>query len=260
MEVGFGGLPAIEVASSLERWVSNEIALSCDITPFPPTMALSTTEHLTLQLRIYALYDASPRIAALMISALSVEVLIIIGMFGIVSEAAGNMVRCNVTVVPAWFGVFCAAPTSFERLLCVLAMYKGYQRVQSLANKALQNILFLLAVSVAHLSFLSLRIQAVYIIKLIWLKDVKASLEVITVFAVALPSVMSGWIMINVRHCLSTPDTPSETSLGQFSLPASSNNDEVNSNLCYYYVCASVAVDIYMTPCQRRLADVRTLT
>ncbi|KAF7350277.1 hypothetical protein MVEN_01331700 [Mycena venus] len=52
-----------------------------------------------LQLRIYALYDASPRIAALIIGAFIVEILVVIGMFGIgstsleaVAEAVGNMV------------------------------------------------------------------------------------------------------------------------------------------------------------------------
>jgi hypothetical protein len=92
-----------------------------------------------LQLRIYALYDASPRIGALIVSAFSLEVLAVVGMFGfgsaevtgtfslarviytdiqiaefsVVAEAVGVMVRCNVTAVPAWLWVLWVPVTRY---------------------------------------------------------------------------------------------------------------------------------------------------
>ncbi|KAJ7866035.1 hypothetical protein B0H14DRAFT_2733412 [Mycena olivaceomarginata] len=154
-------------------------------------MSISWAIQIILQLRIYALYDASPRIGALIVSAFSLEVLAVVGMFGfgyaevtVVAEAVGVMVRCNVTAVPAWLWVLWVPVTSFELLLCVLALYKGYQRVESTGHQALQDIL----VRDSVMYFLA--IQFVYIFNLFcWVKDVEASLEALTALAVALPSI-----------------------------------------------------------------------
>ncbi|KAJ7895541.1 hypothetical protein B0H14DRAFT_2680730 [Mycena olivaceomarginata] len=187
-------------------------------------MSISWAIQIILQLRIYALYDASPRIGALIVSAFSLEVLAVVGMFGfgyaevtVVAEAVGVMVRCNVTAVPAWLWVLWVPVTSFELLLCVLALYKGYQRVESTGHQALQDIL----VRDSVMYFLA--IQFVYIFNLFcWVKDVEASLEALTALAVALPSIMSGRMMINLRYALVPPNTmasPSEISLEEISLP-----------------------------------------
>ncbi|KAJ7362255.1 hypothetical protein DFH08DRAFT_840570 [Mycena albidolilacea] len=187
-------------------------------------MSISWAIQIILQLRIYALYDASPRIGALIVSAFSLEVLAVVGMFGfgsadatVVAEAVGVMVRCNVTAVPAWLWVLWVPVTSFELLLCVLALYKGYQRVESTGHKALQDIL------VRDSVLYYLAIQCVYIFNLFcWVKDVEASLEALTALAVALPSIMSGRMMINLRYALVPPNTmasPSEISLEEITLP-----------------------------------------
>ncbi|KAJ7487964.1 hypothetical protein FB451DRAFT_730147 [Mycena latifolia] len=101
-------------------------------------MSVSWATQVILQLRIYALYDGSPKIAALICSIFFMEVLSVVGMFSVasantevVAEAMGDMVRCKVTAVPSWLWLFWVAVTSFEFLLCILAAYKGYQRVRA---------------------------------------------------------------------------------------------------------------------------------
>jgi len=196
-------------------------------------MSISWAIQVILQLRIYALYDASPGIAALIIGAFSVEVLAVIGLFSVgsanntvVAEAVGNMVRCSATAVPGWLWVFWLPVTSFELLLCVLAIYKGYQRVHSIGHQALQDIL------VRDSVIYYLAIQCVYVFNLIcWVRDAKVSLEVLTALAIALPSVMSSRMMINIRRALLLPNTlasPSEISLPDISLPGPSNNPDSN--------------------------------
>ncbi|KAJ7135705.1 hypothetical protein C8R44DRAFT_976540 [Mycena epipterygia] len=189
-------------------------------------MSISWSTQVILLLRIYALYDGSPRIAALIISAFAVEVFTVIGMFGfasfhitVVAEAMDNLVRCKVTAIPSWLWLFWVSITSFELLLCVLAVYKGYQRVRLSAQfssgpQVLQDIM--IRDSVLYY----LMIQGVYIYNLMfWIKDTKDSLDVLTGLAVALPCVMGSRMMINVRHTLLAANTPSEISLGQ--LPSS---------------------------------------
>ncbi|KAJ7351383.1 hypothetical protein DFH08DRAFT_957700 [Mycena albidolilacea] len=181
-----------------------------------------------LQLRIYALYDASPRIAALIVGAFAVEILAVIGMFGVgsnhieaVAEAVGNMVRCKATVVPSWLWLLWIPATSFELLLCVLAVYKGYQRFRTIGHQVLHDIL------VRDSVMYYLAIQCVYIYNLIyWVNDAKTSLEVLTALAIALPSVMGSRLMINVRLALIPPTTLSEISLGEISFPGPSNNPD----------------------------------
>ncbi|KAF8193237.1 hypothetical protein K438DRAFT_846400 [Mycena galopus ATCC 62051] len=168
-------------------------------------------------------------IAALVISAFSVEVLAVIGLFGlassetiVVAETVGDMVRCNVTAVPPWLWVFWVPVTSFEFLLCVLVMYKGYQRVHSTGHQALQHIL------VRDSVMYYLAIQCVYVFNLIhWVKNTKTSLEAFTALAVAVPSIISGRMMINVRHALVRTDaSPSQISLDGISLSSTSNNSD----------------------------------
>ncbi|KAJ6527425.1 hypothetical protein B0H19DRAFT_1275233 [Mycena capillaripes] len=184
-----------------------------------------------LQLRIYALYDASPRIAALVIGAFAVEILAVIGMFAVgsnhieaVAEAVGNMVRCKATVVPSWLWLLWIPATSFELLLCVLAVYKGYQRFRSIGHQVLHDIL------VRDSIIYYLAIQCVYILNLIyWVNDARTSLEVLTALAIAPPSVMGSRLMINVRLALiplTTLASSSEISLGEISLPGPSNNPD----------------------------------
>ncbi|KAJ7910846.1 hypothetical protein B0H13DRAFT_2011099 [Mycena leptocephala] len=190
-------------------------------------VSISSAIQVILQLRIYALYDASPRIAALIIGAFAVEILAVIGMFGVgsnhieaVAEAVGNIVRCKATVIPSWLWLLWIPATSFELLLCVLAVYKGYQRFRTIGHQVLHDIL------VRDSVMYYLAIQCVYICNLIyWVNDAKTSLEVLTALAIALPSVMGSRLMINVRLALIPPTTlpsSSEISLGEMSLPNSS--------------------------------------
>ncbi|KAF8185859.1 hypothetical protein K438DRAFT_1765638 [Mycena galopus ATCC 62051] len=139
-----------------------------------------------LQLRIYALYDASPRIGALIIGAFAVEILAVIGMFGVgsnhieaVAEAVGNIVRCKATVLPSWLWLLWipATRSSFGQIQCVYIFNLSY-----------------------------------------WVNDAKTSLEVLTALAIALPSVMGSRMTINVQLAqiphTTLPSSP-EISLGE---------------------------------------------
>ncbi|KAF7349444.1 hypothetical protein MSAN_01734400 [Mycena sanguinolenta] len=214
MYVTFAGVYVLLKLGTGYSWLRLEVALECLF-------------HGLSKLRIYALYDSSPRIAAFVVGAFLLQVLAVIGLFGlgsadntafadcsVVAEAVGNLVRCNVTSVPKWLWVFWVPVTSFEFLLCVLVIYKGYRRIGS---NDLQDIL------VRDSVMYYLAIQCVYLFNLIsWVKDAKASLEVLTALAVALPAIFSGRMMINVRRALAPTDvlgSPSQISLGEISLP-----------------------------------------
>ncbi|KAJ6564973.1 hypothetical protein DFH09DRAFT_286258 [Mycena vulgaris] len=177
-----------------------------------------------LQLRIYALYDGSPKVTALIISVFFMEVICAVAMFGftsanirVVAEAMGDMVRCKVTAVPSWLWLFWVAVTSFELLLCVLALYKGYQRIRISGLFKSQQVLQDILLRDSVLFYVA--IQGVYIFNLVfWIQDPKDSLDVLTGMAVAVPCVMCGRLMINVRQALPHRDTlisPSDISLGQ---------------------------------------------
>ncbi|KAJ7152723.1 hypothetical protein C8R43DRAFT_950723 [Mycena crocata] len=193
---------------------------------------LWSTQELSviLQLRIYALYNGSPRIAALIVSAFLVEVVAVVG---IVAEAVGNLVRCKITDVPPWLWVFWVAVTSFELLLCILAIYKGYERLPVLGHSPHRQVLQDILVRDSVLYYLG--IQIVYIVNLIfWIKDTvkhksnpqesifSVLMSTQKALTVALPSVLGSRLMINVRHTPPSTNTlvsPSDISLDTMSLP-----------------------------------------
>lgn len=195
-------------------------------------MSVIWSTQAILQLRIYALYEGSPKIAALISTLFLMEVVSIISMFAfasvegqVVAEAMHDMVRCKVTAVPSWIWLFWITMTSFELLLCILALYKGCQRVylrrQFPDHRVLQDILIRDSV------IFYVAIQGIYLFNLAcWIRDTKDSLDVLTGLAVALPSVMGGRLMINVRRAmpdtelpLSPSDISGELSLSHFGCP-----------------------------------------
>ncbi|KAJ7773861.1 hypothetical protein B0H16DRAFT_113702 [Mycena metata] len=203
-------------------------------------VSISWSAQVILQLRIYALYDASPQIRAILISTFTVEVLTAIVVFGVASadnkfkvfaETIASLVRCNATVIPSWLWVFWLAVASFEFLLCVLAIYKGYHRVKSIGPQTLHHIL------VRDSVMFYLAIQVIYACNLIsWVNHPKITLDLTTGLAIALPSVLSNRMLINVRHALYAPnrlDSPSDISLEEISIrpPPGSPNPDNDDNL-----------------------------
>ncbi|KAJ7041530.1 hypothetical protein C8F04DRAFT_1252860 [Mycena alexandri] len=190
--------------------------------------------HGPLKLRIYALYDTSPRIRALLIGAFSLEVLTAIVVFGVgsadnkvVAETMANIVRCNVTAIPSWLWVFWLAVT---RQGVISSIYKGYRSVKSIGPQTLHHIL------VRDSVMFYLAIQVIYACNLAgWVKDPKTSLDLTTGVAIALPSVLSGRMLINVRHALYTPNalaSPSDISLEEISIrPPDPPNADDDPNL-----------------------------
>ncbi|KAJ7773862.1 hypothetical protein B0H16DRAFT_1684836 [Mycena metata] len=185
-------------------------------------ISISWSTQAILQLRIYALYEASPRIGALLLVAFTSEVLVAIVVFSIASvktkTVAGsvpgtNLVRCNVTATPDWLWVHWLALTAFEFLLCGLAAYKGYQRLRSIRGRNLFEILVRDSVMYYML------VQIIYASNLIsWAKVPTANLDAVNGFAVAFPVVLTSRMVINIRRLLPTPEIPFAVSLLDFSL------------------------------------------
>jgi len=185
----------------------------------------SWSVEVILQLRIYALYDRSRKIAVLLLSAFLLQMgcLIALLLFGsldilVVSESVGYLSRCRAMSVPPLLWLLWVVFLVFECLLCFLAILKAYQRVKTegkipFSSGGLQDIL--LRDSVLYYILIMLVYTANIVL---WVRQLPDSLDVMTGYAVAFPCVMGSRLMINVRSVhwnplMHTIPSPSDISL-----------------------------------------------
>jgi len=175
-------------------------------------LTTSLLAEIVLQLRIYAMYGRSKKIALLLITGFSLSVvatlIILIKLF--LSDQVMNAlipgVRplfCTLNVPPFWWS-FWIPTITFELLLFGLALYKGYESLCSQASigwsgKTTLDIL------IQDSIFYFLVVFSVYVINLIlWTTGGIKFAPIVLVYTVAMPSIMSQRLLLNIRRSLKT--------------------------------------------------------
>ncbi|KAF8632691.1 hypothetical protein AX15_001744 [Amanita polypyramis BW_CC] len=189
------------------------------------TFAIWAVE-LVLQLRLYALYGCSRRIAGLLLTLFALQVSVLVGLctYGTTIEftkskmhKVGDYVLCMpLRSSGAFYGTYWTVLASFEAFVLGLTLHKGYQNYRRRgAGPLLTDISpTLLQDSIVYLFFVETAYVANAVLAYIgWQDDV----IFLSGLAYVMPIVMGSRMTINVRRAfeehLRSPTSPSQVSL-----------------------------------------------
>ncbi|KAJ7050358.1 hypothetical protein C8F01DRAFT_1264234 [Mycena amicta] len=196
-----------------------------------------------LQMRLYALYYLNKKVLALMLSLFvlcSATSAAIMGtvLNGISSTAhpIPDVTFCRPNNVPHYFFAFWLPVLLFESLLCVLALYRGFQTFRASVS-LYQSGRHLVAILIRDSVLYFLVMFATYLTNLlVWLIARPSLLEVPVAFSVALSCCLGNRIVLNVREVKSEMDSAAaEEGKPGGGAPAGSGTSDAYADSQLYY-------------------------
>ncbi|KAF7300476.1 hypothetical protein HMN09_00931800 [Mycena chlorophos] len=204
--------------------------------------------QIILQMRLYALYYLNKRVLALMLTLFVISTASAGAIMGTVLSwivatshpipiPALDVNFCvPVSGIPRWFFVYWVPMLSFEALLCVLALYRGFQTFRA-SGTLYQSGRHLVGILIRDSVLYFLVMFASYFTNLLmWSLARTSLLEVPIAFSVAFSCVLCNRIVLNVREVKSELDSSAEA-IGQQRRKTTTGSDSIGS------ISTSLALD-----------------
>ncbi|CAA7268867.1 unnamed protein product [Cyclocybe aegerita] len=157
-----------------------------------------------LQLRIWALYNHSRIIGIFLISCSLVQVTVVSVFCGLGArdsrvevERVGFLRRCKITTIPNFMTGFWISLLCLEAILCSLTLVKAIGHYLHTSCVRRERLRYVLLRDSLLYSLLSAAIYTYCLVN--WLQNLADSLDATTGLAIAVPCVMAGRMMINIR-------------------------------------------------------------
>ncbi|THU96217.1 hypothetical protein K435DRAFT_778670 [Dendrothele bispora CBS 962.96] len=235
------------VAVTLSPEVTDRLFLSWFLVEGFVGMTSCWAVEIILQLRVYAIYDQSPRMKWFLVLTFVLQVslifLVLIITGADVGTEKGHLVvevvkgqssintRCMVVSVPPWIWAFGLTMAGYEGLLGVLVIYKGFRHAKHtryylshFKGEGLHEIL------IRDSIIYDFGIILIYAVNLfLWIEELNDAFDLATSLAIVYPSLIGSHLMFNIRRVHHKPSmnslasSPSEISLPPF--PADSTDD-----------------------------------
>ncbi|KAL0574798.1 hypothetical protein V5O48_007171 [Marasmius crinis-equi] len=205
-------------------------------------MVVCWSVQIILQLRIFALYDRSPKVKTILVLSFCTQFVSIVVIFAnaahsgkVIRVSAGPLLKCQVMHVESNFWAFWVTLLSYECVLFALALIKGYEHLK-LSNRKLTTWAGLQVglsdILVRDSVIYYLGCCLIYVANLIlWVESMPDSFDLATGLAVAYPSLIGNNLMLNLRRVFYDSQMSSVTSPSDISLPSLHQLNDVHANI-----------------------------